>query len=116
LILKNGSVVAYIKETGDFSILEAVVPYFDGGQATVLDHMILSVRYLSEETGDQDLVLAHGSVFCSLLDVRCWILDILCVLHWILGIEKTVCSTQKSKLSLFIRLYSEQLVEKPASQ
>lgn len=53
------TVIAYLKETGDFTILEADAPYLDGGSGTVLEHMIQSVRHLSDDTGSHGLVLAH---------------------------------------------------------
>jgi cellobiose phosphorylase len=53
------TVIAYIKETGDREFLNVTAPYLDEGEATVLEHMIQSVRHLSEDTGDHGLVLAH---------------------------------------------------------
>ncbi len=53
------TVLAYIKETGDFSILDTVAPYLDAGEDTVLGHILQGVRYLSEETGAHGLTLAH---------------------------------------------------------
>lgn len=53
------TVIAYLKETGDLKFLDAKAPYLDGGKGTVLDHMLQSVRHLSEDTGAHGLVLAH---------------------------------------------------------
>jgi len=53
------TVVAYLKETGDFDFLQAAAPYLDHPEGTVLEHMIRSVRHLSEDTGTHGLVLAH---------------------------------------------------------
>jgi cellobiose phosphorylase len=53
------TVCAYLKETGDFKFLNAKAPYLDGGEGTVLEHMIQSVRHLSDDTGAHGLVLAH---------------------------------------------------------
>jgi cellobiose phosphorylase len=53
------TVAAYLKETGDKSLLDDVVPYLDKGQATVLEHMLQGIRHLSEDTGVHGLVLAH---------------------------------------------------------
>lgn len=53
------TVVAYLKETGKFDFLEAEAAYLDGGEGSVLEHMLLSVRHLSEDTGTHGLVLAH---------------------------------------------------------
>lgn len=51
---------AYVKETGDYDFLNTKVPYLDEGEATVWEHILLSVRYSSEDTGERDLVLAHA--------------------------------------------------------
>ena len=51
---------AYIKETGDYSFLDIKVPYLDEGEASVWEHILLSVRYSSDDTGERKLVLAHA--------------------------------------------------------
>jgi len=48
------AVVSYLKETGDFDYLDKVVPFHDGGEATVYEHVLRAIRYLSTATG------AHG--------------------------------------------------------
>ncbi len=53
------TVAAYLQETGHADFLRESVPYLDGGQATVLEHMLTGVRHLSEDTGLHGLVLAH---------------------------------------------------------
>ena len=53
------AVDAYLKETGDLSILQEKVPYLDRGEATVLEHMLTGVRHLSGDLGSHGLVLAH---------------------------------------------------------
>lgn len=50
---------AYLKETGDFGLLDEVVPYLDQGEAMVWQHVLLSVRYSSSDLGAHKLVLAH---------------------------------------------------------
>lgn len=49
----------YIKETGDFDFLNIMVPYLDGGEATVLDHLLCGLRHLFNDVGSHGLVLAH---------------------------------------------------------
>lgn len=49
----------YLKETGDYAFLEEKVPYLDGGEATVWEHILLAARYSSEDLGAHRLVLAH---------------------------------------------------------
>jgi len=53
------AICGYLKETGDFGLLEERVPYLDEGIGTVLEHMMAGVRFLSEDTGAHGLVLAH---------------------------------------------------------
>jgi cellobiose phosphorylase len=53
------TVTAYLKETGDLKFLNVKAPYLDGGEDTILEHMIQSVRHLSDDTGAHGLVLAH---------------------------------------------------------
>ncbi|MCA9257721.1 MAG: hypothetical protein KDA61_00920, partial [Planctomycetales bacterium] len=53
------AVCAYLKETGDRALLDEVVPYLDGGRASVLDHLLVGLRHLSEDLGTHGLVLAH---------------------------------------------------------
>ncbi len=53
------TVAAYLKETGDYDMLNDVVPYLDKGDATVREHMLKGVRHLSEDLGAHGLVLAH---------------------------------------------------------
>ncbi len=51
------TVSAYIKESGDFSILDIVVPYLDGGEDTVYRHVLKGMEYLLGDTGERGLVL-----------------------------------------------------------
>jgi cellobiose phosphorylase len=53
------TVAAYLKETGDRSFLDEVVPYLDKGEASVFDHMLQGIRHLSTDLGVHGLVLAH---------------------------------------------------------
>ena len=53
------TVAAYLKETGDHAFLGEAVPWLDGGEATVLDHMLTGIRHLSADLGAHGLVLAH---------------------------------------------------------
>jgi len=50
----------YIKETGDFSILDEKVPYFESKEVgTVWDHLQRSYRHLSADVGKRGLCLQH---------------------------------------------------------
>lgn len=53
------AVAAYLKETGEFSFLDEIVPYLDSGEDTVLGHMLRGVRHLAGDLGCHGLVLAH---------------------------------------------------------
>ena len=39
------AVMSYLKETGDFSFLDRIVPFQDSGEASVLDHIVRAVEY-----------------------------------------------------------------------
>jgi len=47
--------VEYLNETHDFSILDEVVPYYDEGQDTVLEHMIRSLDFAIGECTERGL-------------------------------------------------------------
>jgi len=49
-------VVAYLKETADFAILDESVKFDDGGAASILDHIIAAVEYLKTKLNDKNLV------------------------------------------------------------
>ena len=45
------TIVMYIKETGDYSILDESVPYLDEGTDSVLDHMKRTMDFLNQQRG-----------------------------------------------------------------
>jgi cellobiose phosphorylase len=50
----------YIKETGDFTILDEVVPYFESKETgTVWDHLQRSYRHMASDLGKRGLCLQH---------------------------------------------------------
>jgi len=51
------SVVSYVKETGDTEFLKKVIPFHDGGSATVYEHILRAVRYLWSKRGEHGLPL-----------------------------------------------------------
>ncbi len=51
------AVTAYIKESGDYAILDEAVPYLDGGEASVLEHIHQGMLYLTTDIGERGLVL-----------------------------------------------------------
>jgi len=48
------TLIAYLKETGDLGLLEEVVPFFDEGEATALEHVQRALDFLESNKG------AHG--------------------------------------------------------
>ncbi len=50
------AVCELIKETGDYGLLDAVIPYQDGGEGTMLDHVKAAVNRLLEDRGSHGLV------------------------------------------------------------
>lgn len=53
------TVNAYIKETGDTSILQEVVPYLDDGEGTVWQHILRAMRFVSDDTSFGGMVRAR---------------------------------------------------------
>ncbi len=54
------AVPALIKESGDFSLLEELVPFQDSSEVgTVLDHMVRAMRFLATDTGKNGLCDQH---------------------------------------------------------
>lgn len=65
--------VAYLRETGDFAYLDQMVPYADGGDKTVWEHLLQAVQFTLDHCGphglprlgfsdwDDTMNLDHGS-------------------------------------------------------
>jgi len=53
------AVDSYLKETGDFSFLDEVVPYFDKGEATVWEHILAGIRHSTGDLGYHGLIKVH---------------------------------------------------------
>ncbi len=49
------AVTEYLKETGDFALLEAGEPFLDGGEDTVLEHLMAVVRFAGAGLGPHGL-------------------------------------------------------------
>lgn len=55
------TVQALIAETGDWSLLDTVVPFGDGGEATVYEHLCLGLRWIANHCGPHGLpMMAHA--------------------------------------------------------
>jgi len=48
-------IVEYLKETGDFSILEEVVPYHDETSGTVYEHLVRALDFAIANTGERGM-------------------------------------------------------------
>ncbi|MFN8968283.1 MAG: GH36-type glycosyl hydrolase domain-containing protein [Pseudanabaena sp.] len=48
-------IVEYLKETGDFSILDEVVPYHDESSGTVYEHLIRALDFAIANTGEKGM-------------------------------------------------------------
>lgn len=51
------AVTNYLKETGDWDILGIRTPYADGGEGTILEHLMSNVRYVLENLSPRYLTL-----------------------------------------------------------
>ena len=68
------SICVYIKETGDFSILDEVVSYSDAPQstATLLEHLYLSIKYTLKNLGPHHLPLIGHADWNDCLNLNCF--------------------------------------------
>lgn len=71
------STCAYIKETGDFSILSEKIGYADTEvkEATLMDHLELSIRYTMENLGPHQLPLIGHADWNDCLNLNCFSTD-----------------------------------------
>jgi cellobiose phosphorylase len=59
----------YLKETGEFGLLDESVPFFDGPeQACVFDHLTRAVDWLDQRRGHHDLIRIDRGDWCDALD------------------------------------------------
>jgi cellobiose phosphorylase len=65
-------VSAYLKETGDTSILEERVPYSDGGEATLYGHLEQCLRYTLDRRGPHGLPLIGRADWNDCLNLNCF--------------------------------------------
>lgn len=65
------TVYELIMETGDLSFLDEVVPYYDGGEGTVLEHLTRSIEFSMNHLGKDDIPLMLGSDWNDCLDSVC---------------------------------------------
>ncbi len=65
-------VAAYIKETGDISILDENVPFSDAGSASMYGHLERSVRYTLDRIGPHGLPLIGRADWNDCLNLNCF--------------------------------------------
>lgn len=51
------SVCTYIKETGDYDFLNEMVPYVDGGETSVCEHLLQGLKFTREHVGEHGVPL-----------------------------------------------------------
>lgn len=64
------STTAYIKETGDFKILDEVVPYFDDGEGSLLEHLEKVLDYALSKLGKHGISLALRADWNDCLNLK----------------------------------------------
>jgi cellobiose phosphorylase len=65
-------VAAYLKETGDATILDELVPFSDGGEATLYSHLERSIRYTLDRIGPHGLPLIGRADWNDCLNLNCF--------------------------------------------
>jgi cellobiose phosphorylase len=65
-------VAAYLKETGDTTILDESVPFSDGGEATLYGHLERSVQYTLDRIGPHGLPLIGRADWNDCLNLNCF--------------------------------------------
>jgi cellobiose phosphorylase len=63
------TVYKYLAETGDFTLLPEVVPHYDQGKATVLEHLIKAMKFVANNTGGNGLPLIFDCDWNDMLQV-----------------------------------------------
>jgi cellobiose phosphorylase len=65
-------VSAYVKETGDTTILDELVPYSDGGEDTLYGHVEQSLQYTLDRLGPHGLPLIGRADWNDCLNLNCF--------------------------------------------
>ena len=68
---------AYIRETGDFSILDEMVPFDNapGSEKTLLEHLMISFRHVADNLGPHGLPLIGRADWNDCLNLNCFSMD-----------------------------------------
>jgi cellobiose phosphorylase len=65
-------VAAYLKETGDATVLDELVPFSDAGEATLYGHLERSVQYTLDRIGPHGLPLIGRADWNDCLNLNCF--------------------------------------------
>lgn len=65
------TVAELLKETNDYSFLNEVVPFYDGGEGTVLEHLEASINFTLSTMGEHKVPLMLGSDWNDCLNTIC---------------------------------------------
>ena len=65
-------VAAYLRETGDATVLDELVPFSDAGQATLYGHLERSVQYTLDRIGPHGLPLIGRADWNDCLNLNCF--------------------------------------------
>ncbi len=95
-------VMNYLNETGDFDFVKKVLPFCDGGQASVYEHILLGLKYLYDRRGPQGLPLMGE---CDWND---------CMVHWASPTTQTVMLGMQLSYSLQLLAQVADRIELPA--
>jgi len=52
-------ITAIVNQCGDISIMDKVIPYVDGGEDSIYNHLLSAIKYMSGDVGVHDLNLMH---------------------------------------------------------
>lgn len=62
------AILSYLKETGEFSLLEMEIPFVDGGSASTFEHIQRVIEYILANRSPRKLVLFKGGDWNDTLD------------------------------------------------
>lgn len=99
--------IAYLKETADFSALDVVEPYLDGGEGTLYEHCVRAINYVLSKLSPRGIPLIRGGDWNDGMNATglqnkgesIWLGHLL---HWIL-VEFAYLATKKGDWELGTR-------------
>lgn len=80
------SVVEYVKETGDLAFLDRVIPFADGPEATVYEHLVAALDFSSKQIGANGVALGLRADWNDCLNLGGGETSLVTFLHaWAIG-------------------------------